>query len=108
LFGLAAFMAETRTKEIGIRKVLGASEASIIALLSKDFLQLVVLAIIIATPLAYWAASKYLQGFAYRIDMSPWVFVASGVAAILVAFLTVAGQAWRSARANPVQSLKSE
>jgi ABC-type antimicrobial peptide transport system permease subunit len=108
LFGLAAFMAETRTKEIGIRKVLGATEASIIALLSKDFLQLVLVAIIIATPLSYWASGRYLQDFAYRVDAAWWVFALSGIAAVMVAFLTVAGQSWRAARANPVQSLKSE
>ncbi len=108
LFGLAAFMAETRTKEIGIRKVLGASVASIVALLSRDFLILVLAAIAIATPLAYWAAGKWLQEFAYRTELSWWLFASSGVMAIVIAFATVASQAWRAAGANPVQSLRSE
>lgn len=108
LFGLAAFMAESRTKEIGIRKVLGASVASIIGLLSKDFLKLVVAAIVIATPLAYWLAGKWLQDFAYKVELSWWMFAWAGAAAIVVALVTVAGQSWRSARANPVQSLRSE
>ncbi|TAE28570.1 MAG: FtsX-like permease family protein [Candidatus Kapaibacterium sp.] len=108
LFGLAAFAAERRTKEIGIRKVLGASVASIIALLSKDFLKLVGIAIVLATPLAYWAAGKWLQDFAYRVELSWWVFASAGAAAVAIAFLTVAGQSWRAAEANPVQSLRSE
>jgi putative ABC transport system permease protein len=108
LFGLAAFTAEQRTKEIGIRKVLGASVSSIIALLSKDFLKLVGIAIIFATPLAYWAATKWLQDFAYRVELSWWVFASAGAAAVVIAFITVASQAWRAAEANPVQSLRSE
>jgi putative ABC transport system permease protein len=108
LFGLAAYTAEQRTKEIGIRKVLGASVASIIALLSKDFLKLVGIAIIIAVPLAYWGMGKWLQDFAYRTDLSWWVFAGAGVLAVVIAFATVASQAWRAARMNPVQSLRSE
>jgi len=108
LFGLATFAAERRTKEIGIRKVLGASVTSIVALLSKDFLKLVALAIIIATPLAYWAAGKWLQDFAYKIDVSAWIFIASAALAIVIAFGTIASQAWRAARANPVNALRSE
>lgn len=108
LFGLAAFTAEQRTKEIGIRKVLGASVASIVALLTKDFLTLVGIAILLAIPLAYWAAGKWLQDFAYRVELSWWVFVSAGLAAVVIAFITVAGQAWRAAHANPVQSLRSE
>jgi putative ABC transport system permease protein len=108
LFGLAAFMAESRTKEIGIRKVLGASVASIIGLLSKDFLKLVGVAIIIATPIAYLSAGKWLQDFAYRVELGANVFVLSGAFAIAIALLTVAGQAWRAARANPVKALRSE
>ncbi|MCU0427131.1 MAG: ABC transporter permease [Candidatus Kapabacteria bacterium] len=108
LLGLAAFMAETRTKEIGVRKVLGASAASIVGLLSKDFLKLVALAILLATPLAYWGMGKWLQSFAYRIDLSWWIFAVAGVGAVGIAFITVAGQALRAAQANPVQSLRSE
>jgi predicted permease len=108
LFGLAAFAAESRTKEIGIRKVLGASVGSIIGLLSKDFLRLVFLAIALATPAAYFLANKWLQNFAYKIEISWFVFALSGLAAVAIAFLTVAAQAWRAARANPVESLRSE
>lgn len=108
LFGLATFAAERRTKEIGIRKVLGASVGSIVALLSKDFLKLVALAIIIATPLAYWTAGKWLQDFAYKIDLSAWIFAASAALAIVIAFGTIASQAWRAARENPVNALRSE
>ncbi len=108
LLGLTLLATEQRTKEIGIRKVLGASVASIIGLLSKDFLKLVVVAIVIATPLAYWAAVKWLQDFAFRIDLGVSVFVLAGALAILIAFATVASQAWRAARANPVNALRSE
>ena len=108
LLGLTAFTIERRTKEIGIRKVLGASVASIVGLLSKDFLKLVVVAIVIATPLAYWAAGKWLQDFAYRVDLGAGVFVLAGTGAVLIAFATVASQAWQAARANPVHSLRSE
>lgn len=108
LFGLAAYIAEQRTKEIGIRKVLGASVVSIIGLLSKDFLKLVVIAIVIALPLSYWAAGQWLQDFAYRVNISWWIFASAGVAAVVIAFVTVAGQAFRAARQNPVNSLRSE
>jgi putative ABC transport system permease protein len=108
LLGLTLLATEQRTKEIGIRKVLGASVVSIIALLSKDFLKLVGIAIILATPLAYWATGKWLQDFAYRVELSWWVFASAGAAAVVIAFMTVASQAWRAAQANPVQSLRSE
>jgi putative ABC transport system permease protein len=108
LFGLAAFAAEQRTKEIGIRKVLGASVASIIGLLSKDFLRLVGVAMLIALPLAYWGADKWLQDFAYRMGLSWWIFALAGALAVFIAFTTVASQAWRAARTNPVQALRSE
>jgi len=108
LFGLAAFTAESRTKEIGVRKVLGASVANVVALLTKDFLVLVGVAILISTPLSYWAAGKWLQYFAYRVELSWWVFASAGGAAVVIAFVTVASQAWRTAQANPVQSLRSE
>jgi putative ABC transport system permease protein len=108
LFGLVAFMTQQRTKEIGIRKVLGASVASIITLLSQDFLKLVLLAIVVATPLAYWAMGKWLQDFAYRVELRWWVFALAGAMAVAVAFATVAAQSWRAARTNPVDALRSE
>ncbi|MGC3943573.1 MAG: ABC transporter permease [Chryseolinea sp.] len=108
LFGLATFMAEQRTKEIGIRKVLGASVYGITSLLSRDFLRLVVLAVAIATPLAWFLIAKWLEGFVYRIDVSWWVFPLAGFIAVLIACLTVSYQSVRSAVANPVNSLRTE
>ncbi len=108
LFGLATFTVESRTKEIGIRKVLGASVASITALLSKDFLVLVLVAIVIASPIAYYFMDKWLQDFAYRIFISWWVFAVAGGLAVLIAFLTVGFQSIKAALMNPVKSLKSE
>ncbi len=108
LFGLATFAAHQRTKEIGIRKVLGASVAGITGLLAKDFLKLVVIAIIIATPVAWWAMNQWLQDFAYRIDIQWWIFALAGILAVAVAFLTVSFQSVKAALANPVHSLKSE
>ncbi|MCR8556877.1 ABC transporter permease [Mucilaginibacter sp. BJC16-A38] len=108
LFGLAAFTIEQRTKEIGVRKVLGASLASINTLLSVDFLKLVVLAIIIASPIAWWAMHNWLQGFAYRINISWWMFAAAGFVAIITAVATVSYHAIRAGIANPVESLRSE
>lgn len=108
LFGLAAFTAEQRSKEIGIRKVLGASVASISQLLSKGFLKLVVAAILIASPVAWWALNRWLQGFAYRINVSWWMFVLAGLIAIGIALMTISWQAIKAAIANPVKSLKTE
>ncbi|MBD2757024.1 ABC transporter permease [Spirosoma validum] len=108
LFGLAAFTAEQRTKEIGVRKVLGASVASIVTLLSKDFLKLVVIAIMIASPLAWYAMNQWLEGFAYKIDLSWWMFVAAGLLAVGIALLTVSFQSVKAALVNPVKSLRSE
>lgn len=108
LFGLATFMAEQRIKEIGVRKVLGASVASIVALLSKDFLKLVLIALVIASPVAWWAMTNWLQGFAYKIDMSWWVFALAGLLAVGIALLTVSFQSIKAALMNPVKSLRSE
>ncbi|MVM37633.1 FtsX-like permease family protein [Spirosoma sp. HMF3257] len=108
LFGLAMFTAQQRTKEIGVRKVLGASVGSVVALLSKDFLKLVVVAIIIASPLAWYAMSRWLQDFAYKIDIEWWVFALAGFLAIAIALLTVSFQSIKAALMNPVKSLRSE
>ncbi|MFD2519350.1 ABC transporter permease [Emticicia soli] len=108
LFGLITFMAEQKTKEIGIRKVLGASVINIASLLSKGFLKLVLIAIVIATPIAYYAMDKWLQDFAYRIEVSWWIFAAGGLAVITLALITVSYQAVKAALMNPVKSLKSE
>jgi len=108
LFGLAAYTAERRTKEIGIRKVLGATVSNVVALLSKDFLRLVGIASVIAFPVAYWAMYKWLQDFAYRINISWWVFIAAGVLALIIALVTVSFQAIKAAVMNPVKSLRSE
>ncbi len=108
LFGLTVFAAEQRTKEIGIRKVLGASIASITSLLAKDFLKLVLIAIVIASPVAYYFMNQWLSDFAYRIDIQWWMFAAAGAAAMGIAFLTVGFQSVKAALANPVKSLRSE
>jgi putative ABC transport system permease protein len=108
LFGLAAFSIQQRTKEIGIRKVLGANVASVNALFSKDFLKLVVLSIVIASPIAWWAMNKWLQDFAYRITIPWWAFAAAGSIAIITSVLTVSYHAVRAALTNPVESLRSE
>ncbi|MDP4246286.1 MAG: ABC transporter permease [Bacteroidota bacterium] len=108
LFGLAAFSAEQRNKEIGIRKVLGASVPGLVRLLSKDFLQLVFIAMLIAIPIAWWSMNKWLEAFAYRVPISWWMFGLAGILAILIALLTVSFQAIRAAVANPVRSLRSE
>ncbi len=108
LFGLAAFTAERRSKEIGIRKVLGASVAGITQLLTKDFLKLVVIAIVIASPIAWFTMSKWLEDFAYRISISWWMFVAAGLIAAVIAIITISFQSIKAALANPVKSLRSE
>jgi putative ABC transport system permease protein len=108
LFGLATYTAEQRTKEIGIRKVLGASVTQVTQMLSKEFLKLVVIASLIAFPAAWWAMNKWLQSFAYRINISWSVFAVAGFAALLIALLTVSFQAIKAAIANPVKSLRTE
>ncbi|HWB27155.1 MAG TPA: ABC transporter permease [Chitinophagaceae bacterium] len=108
LFGLAIFTAQQRVKEIGIRKVLGASTASIVSMLSRHFLILVIISLAIASPIAYYFMHGWLQGFAYRINISPWTFLLSGLAAILIAFVTISFHAIKAAVANPVKSLRSE
>lgn len=108
LFGLAAFSAEQRVKEIGVRKVLGASVLQIAALLSRTFLKPVLIASLIAFPVAWWAMRKWLEDFEYRVHISWWVFAAAGFAALLIALLTVSFQAMKAATANPVKSLRTE
>ncbi|PZP44616.1 MAG: acetylornithine deacetylase, partial [Pseudopedobacter saltans] len=108
LFGLAAFTAEQRTKEIGVRKVLGASVSSVISLLSKDFIKLVGIACLIAFPLAYWVMHSWLQDYQYRINIYWYVYLFSGVAALGIAFLTIYFQTFRAATMNPVKSLRTE
>jgi putative ABC transport system permease protein len=108
LFAITAFAVVQRTKEIGIRKVLGASIANIILLIAKDFLALVIIATIIASPIAWYISNKWLQDFAYRIDIKWWVFIITGAAALLVAAITVSIQSTKAAMANPVKSLKAE
>ena len=108
LYGLAAFAAERRTKEIGIRKAMGASEWSIVRLLSKDFARLVLVAVVLAAPVAWWAMQRWLEGFAYHVELSPWPFAAAGLLALLVAAAVVSTQALRAARTNPAQALRDE
>jgi putative ABC transport system permease protein len=108
LFGLSAYAIKQRVKEIGIRKVLGASVSHIVTLLSTDFIKLVLIAVAIAAPIAWWAASKWLQDFVYRINIGWWIFALAGGLALLIALLTVSFQAVKAAVANPVKSLRTE
>jgi putative ABC transport system permease protein len=108
LFGLASFTAEQRVKEIGIRKVLGSSISQIVMLLSKDFLKLVIISFVIASPIGYYAMTEWLQSFAYHVNISLWVFAVAGTSAVLIALMTISFQSIRAAVANPVNSLKSE
>jgi ABC-type antimicrobial peptide transport system permease subunit len=108
LLGLTMFTAEQRRKEIGVRKVIGASVANIIAMLSKDILKLIALAAIIAIPVAWLAMRQWLQNFAYRVQISWWVFVLAGGSALLIALATISYQAVKAALANPVKSLRAE
>lgn len=108
LLGLATFTAKQRTKEIGIRKVLGASVTNIVALLSKDFIQLVIISIVIATPLSWYAMNQWLKDFAYQVKIGPGIFVVAGLIAIAVALTTISWQSVKSALANPIKSLRNE
>jgi ABC-type antimicrobial peptide transport system permease subunit len=107
LFGLASFMAEQRTKEIGIRKVLGATVTQLITLLSIDFLKLVLLALCLAIPLSAWAMHRWLQDYPYHTALHPWIFAAAASGALLIALITISFQALKFALANPVYSLRS-
>jgi putative ABC transport system permease protein len=108
LFGLAAFTAEQRTKEMGVRKVLGASVGGIILLLCKDFIKLVLVSCLVAVPLSYLVMDNWLSDFAYRVGIEWWIFVLSGVAALAIALITVSFQAIKAANANPIESLRYE
>ena len=108
LFGLAAYAAEQRNKEIGIRKVLGASVSTIVGMLSLDFIKLVLISILIASPIAWWAMNKWLESFAYRMNIQWWMIALAGFAAIFIAFATISFQSIRAAIANPIKSLRSE
>ena len=108
LFGLAAYMAEQRTKEIGVRKVLGATVAHIVSMLSTDFLRLIFISAVIAFPLAWWFMNQWLQDFVYRVDIGWWVFAAAAGIALFIALATVSFQAIKAALANPVKSLRTE
>jgi putative ABC transport system permease protein len=108
VFGLIIHAAEQRVKEIGIRKVLGASVAGIVRMLSSDFVKLVFIAVLIASPIAWWTMNKWLQDFAYRVDIEWWMFVLAGMLAVVIALLTVSFQAVKAAVAKPVDSLRDE
>jgi ABC-type antimicrobial peptide transport system permease subunit len=108
LFGLATYMAENRIKEIGVRKVLGASVTGITALLSKDFVRLVIISFVLAAPLSYWAMYKWLQDYTYRVTIQWWVFAAACILSVAIALLTVSFQAMKAAKANPINSLRTE
>ena len=108
LFGLATFMAEQRMKEIGIRKVLGASVQRIVAMMTGEFVKLIIISFVIAAPVAWWAMSKWLNDFAFRVSIGWWMFILAAVLALIIALITVSIQAIRAAVTNPVTSLRAE
>jgi putative ABC transport system permease protein len=108
LFGLAAFTVKQKVKEIGVRKVLGATVFNIVALVSNDFMSLVAVSFVIASPIAWYGMNKWLQNFAYRISIEWWMFLLSGGLALIIAYLTIGFQSIKAAIANPVNSLRSE
>ena len=108
LFALTAYTMVRRTKEIGIRKVLGATVPDILTLVSKDFLKLIIIALVIASPIAWYAINKWLEDFAYKVDVQWWVFALAGFATLLIAFVTISLQAIRTAMTNPVKNLRTE
>jgi len=108
LFGLAAFTAERRLKEIGIRKAMGSSSTNIVMLLSGDFTKMVLISILIGLPVSYWMLDWWLQRFAFRVTLEVWYFVAAGLIALIIAWVTVASQAIRAAGVNPVKCLRNE
>jgi len=108
IFALAAFSMQRRTKEIGIRKVNGARVSEVMAMLNKDFVKWLIIAFVIACPIAWYAMHKWLQNFAYKTILHWWIFLAAGAVAVLVALLTVSWQSWRAATRNPVEALRYE
>ena len=108
LFGLAAYTAEQRTKEIGIRQVMGASTANVVGMLTKEFTRLVLIAFILAIPIAWYFMNEWLKAIAYKTEVGIWPFLVAGLVAIIIAWLTVSFQSLRAAKANPVNSLRSE
>jgi len=108
LLGLVIYTTSLRTKEIGVRKVLGASVSNIVSLLSKDFVLLVLISFMVAAPVAWWSMSKWLENFAYRTTMNWWVFGMSGLSLVVIALITLSIQTIKAAMANPVDSLRSE
>jgi putative ABC transport system permease protein len=108
LLGLAMFTTERRTKEIGIRKVLGASIVNITTMISSEFVKLVMISLVFSIPIAWWAMRKWLEDFAYHVDMEWWMFALAGLLTIVITFMTVSFQSMKAAMANPVESLKNE